>query len=122
MENVLPSVSILLDINEQQIDILNDTEMECDKRWTIYDNKKKTVRVNKSNLSDFLGKRKFHEDLILENDEVGIVRGLAWTSVGGDTLSIEVNSMPAKAWAVFLKEQASARASMIPGLAAERDA
>ena len=35
MENVLPSVSILLDINEQQIDILNDTVMECDKRWTV---------------------------------------------------------------------------------------
>ncbi len=43
-----------------------------------------------------LGKEKYNFDLINETDEIGIVRGLAWTSVGGDTLQIEVNLMPGK--------------------------
>ena len=62
----------------------------------IYQDKKQTVRVNKANLSDFLGKIKYERELKNENDEIGIVRGLAWTSVGGDTLSVEVNVMPGK--------------------------
>lgn len=62
----------------------------------IYQDGKKSIKVNKSNLNEYLGKRKFEQELINESDEVGIVRGLAWTSVGGDTLSIEVNVMPGK--------------------------
>lgn len=62
----------------------------------IYQDGKKNIRVNKGNLYDFLGVRKFEQDKKNESDEVGIVRGLAWTSVGGDTLSIEVNVMPGK--------------------------
>lgn len=58
--------------------------------------KTKKVRVTGSNLSNYLGKRKYTLDKINEKDEVGIVRGLAWTSVGGDTLQIEVNMMPGK--------------------------
>ncbi len=54
------------------------------------------VKVTDKNLSDFLGKQVFTPELKNEKDEIGIVRGLAWTSVGGDTLSIEVNNMPGK--------------------------
>lgn len=57
---------------------------------------KRQIRVTKQNLEHYLGKQKFADDKIGEKDEVGIVRGLAWTSVGGDTLEIEVNVMPGK--------------------------
>ena len=57
---------------------------------------KRQIRVTKQNLEHYLGKRKFADDKIGEKDEVGIVRGLAWTSVGGDTLEIEVNVLPGK--------------------------
>ena len=57
---------------------------------------KKTVKVTETSLGKLLGKEKYNYDLINESDEVGIVRGLAWTSVGGDTLQIEVNIMPGK--------------------------
>lgn len=57
---------------------------------------KKSVKVTEKNLEKFLGKEKYFYDRANENDEIGIVRGLAWTSVGGDTLQIEVNIMPGK--------------------------
>lgn len=50
--------------------------------------------VDSQSLESYLGKPKYMQDKIAEKDEVGIVRGLAWTSVGGDTLQIEVNVMP----------------------------
>lgn len=56
----------------------------------------KTIRITKQNLEKYLGKEKYAPDKLCEKDEVGIVRGLAWTSVGGDTLEIEVNIMPGK--------------------------
>ena len=62
----------------------------------ILQGKKGTIRVTKQNLEKFLGKEKYAPDKINEKDEIGIVRGLAWTSVGGDTLEIEVNVMPGK--------------------------
>ena len=52
-----------------------------------------SVEVTADNLEEYLGKEKFHFDLMNENDEIGVARGLAWTSVGGETLSIEVNVM-----------------------------
>lgn len=52
--------------------------------------------VSERNLKEYLGKEKYRADRIYAKDEIGIVRGLAWTSVGGDTLSIEVNTMPGK--------------------------
>lgn len=55
-----------------------------------------SMKVTDKNVSEFLGKEKYDEDHINQKDEVGIVRGLAWTSVGGDTLEIEVNVMPGK--------------------------
>lgn len=60
------------------------------------DNNKKQVRISASNLEKYLGKARYEINKANEKDEVGIVRGLAWTSVGGDTLQIEVNTMPGK--------------------------
>lgn len=57
---------------------------------------KKSVKVTASNLEKYLGQERYHYNMANEKDEVGIVRGLAWTSVGGDTLQIEVNTMPGK--------------------------
>lgn len=62
----------------------------------IYGDDKKKIKVTEGNLEKFLGKERYHFDMANEQDEVGIVRGLAWTSVGGDTLQIEVNIMPGK--------------------------
>lgn len=62
----------------------------------IYQKNKKSVKITGSRLEKLLGKEKYNYDLINETDEIGIVRGLAWTSVGGDTLQIEVNIMPGK--------------------------
>lgn len=55
---------------------------------------KETISVTEENLEAYLGKEKYSYEMANESDEVGIVRGLAWTSVGGDTLQIEVNVMP----------------------------
>jgi ATP-dependent Lon protease len=52
-----------------------------------------SVRVTSSNLRKYLGPPRFHYDKAEENNSVGLVTGLAWTSVGGDTLSIEVTTM-----------------------------
>ncbi len=54
------------------------------------------IKVTKKNVSDYLGKKKYRRDKKNDKAEVGIVRGLAWTELGGDTLQIEVNSMPGK--------------------------
>lgn len=62
----------------------------------ILENDKKIVRITDTNLEKFLGKPVYSFNLANEQDEIGIVRGLAWTSVGGDTLQIEVNVMPGK--------------------------
>ncbi len=62
----------------------------------ILEQKKKSVKLTENNLEKYLGKPRYHYDMANETDEIGIVRGLAWTSVGGDTLQIEVNIMPGK--------------------------
>ena len=62
----------------------------------ILQEKEKQVVITKDNLEDFLGRSRYTYQKVNEKDEVGIVRGLAWTSVGGDTLQIEVNLMPGK--------------------------
>lgn len=54
------------------------------------------IRVSASNLAKYLGKKKYSLKKAGRKPQVGIVRGLAWTSVGGDTLQIEVNVMPGK--------------------------
>jgi len=59
----------------------------------IVSGEKKTVRVTSNNIEKFLGIKKFRYDMANVRDEVGIATGLAWTPVGGDTLSIEVTLM-----------------------------
>lgn len=60
------------------------------------EDKKQIIKVTESSLETYLGKEKVTFEDVNEEDEVGIVRGLAWTSVGGSTLQIEVNVMPGK--------------------------
>ena len=62
----------------------------------IFEHDKKRIQVTERNLVKYLGKEKYTYQMANAEDEVGIVRGLAWTSVGGDTLQIEVNIMPGK--------------------------
>ncbi len=86
----------------------------------IYQNKKKKIAVTEKNLTKYLGKEKYSQDEKNEKDEIGIVRGLAWTSVGGTTLEIEVNIMPGKGEVKLtgkmgdvMKESASAAISCV---------
>ncbi|MGN0106366.1 MAG: endopeptidase La, partial [Hominilimicola sp.] len=60
----------------------------------LLETRKKSVKITEKNLAEYLGKERYHFDMMNEQDEIGIARGLAWTSVGGETLSIEVNVMP----------------------------
>jgi len=59
----------------------------------IVDNSETQVKVTGKNLEEFLGKEIFLDDFASKKDEIGVVCGLAWTQVGGDTLSVEVNIM-----------------------------
>ena len=62
----------------------------------VLEEKQKQVDVTEENLKDFLGNEKYTVDPANDADEIGIVRGLAWTAVGGVTLQVEVNLMPGK--------------------------
>lgn len=62
----------------------------------IASGEQETVRVSGRNLKEYLGKEKYRILLAAKKPQVGVVRGLAWTSVGGDTLEIEVNVLPGK--------------------------
>lgn len=62
----------------------------------ILEGEKKSLMVTEKNLESILGNKKFTRDTIYEMPQVGIVRGLAWTQFGGDTLSVEVNTMKGK--------------------------
>lgn len=55
---------------------------------------RRNIKITSKNITSYLGKHRFRIDEMNDDDDVGIVRGLAWTSVGGDTLSVEVNVMP----------------------------
>lgn len=69
----------------------------CRKALTkIVKGAEKAVTVTKDNLNDFLGVKKFKYGLAEEEDQVGVVTGLAWTSVGGELLSIEALKLPGK--------------------------
>jgi ATP-dependent Lon protease len=73
---------------EQQINAL------CRKAArTILESGKESIRITTKNLESYLGRKRYHFDLMNKEPQIGIARGLAWTSVGGDTLSIEVNVM-----------------------------
>ena len=64
--------------------------------WEVLDKNKKRVRVDLHNLERYLGRPKYMRNLETLQDEVGKVTGMAWTSVGGETLNIEVNTFPGK--------------------------
>lgn len=90
----------------------------------ILNGKADKIKITEKNLSDYLGKKKYHSDKANERDDVGIVRGLAWTSVGGDTLEIEVNTYKGKGELILtgqmgdvMKESASAGVSYIRSVA-----
>jgi len=92
----------------------------------ILEDKKETVKITESNLKKYLGKELYLFDMANETDEIGVVRGLAWTSVGGDTLQIEVNVMPGKGELKLtgklgdvMKESAQAGVSYIRSIAAK---
>ncbi len=57
----------------------------------VLEGRKTKIVISPKKIEEFLGKEKVSFELANEKDEIGIVRGLAWTSVGGDTLQIEVN-------------------------------
>lgn len=63
-------------------------------RKILTDGDKEQIKITATNISAFLGKEKYHQIEANKRPEIGIVRGLAWTSVGGDTLEIQVNTMP----------------------------
>ncbi len=62
----------------------------------LLERQKTSIRITEKNLDKYLGREKVLYEDANEQDQVGIVQGLAWTSVGGDTLQIEVNVMPGK--------------------------
>ncbi len=69
----------------------------CRKAVTkIIKDKVKSVAVTAENIGDFLGVKRFKFGLAEEEDQIGVVTGLAWTSVGGDLLSIEALKLPGK--------------------------
>ncbi len=92
----------------------------------LVESKASMVRVNKGNLDKFLGIPKYHHDAAGKTDEVGIATGLAWTSVGGETLQIEVTPMKGSGKLVLtgqmgdvMKESARAGLSYIRAKAEE---
>lgn len=67
----------------------------CRKAVTkLVEGEEETVKITIRNIEDFFGPKKYEYEKALDKDEIGIARGLAWTPVGGDTLSVEVNTMP----------------------------
>ena len=94
-------------------------------REVLEDGKEKVV-VTTKNLEHYLGHERYTFQMANKHDEVGIVRGLAWTSAGGDTLQIEVNVMPGKGELVLtgqlgdvMKESARAGLSYIRSVASD---
>ena len=59
----------------------------------IVEEDKKTVRINSGNLENYLGPKIYRFDEVEEENQIGVANGLAWTAVGGETLSIEVTTM-----------------------------
>ncbi|HZJ83577.1 MAG TPA: endopeptidase La [Clostridia bacterium] len=92
----------------------------------LLETEKERVRINPSHLHEYLGVPKYSYSKANLKDEVGIVRGLAWTAIGGETLSIEVTPMEGKGKLVLtgqlgdvMKESAQAGFSFIRSKAQE---
>lgn len=86
----------------------------------IFKDSEAAVKVTKTNLKTYLGNPKYSSEKKNDHAEVGIVRGLAWTSVGGVTLEVEVNVLPGKGELVLtgklgdvMKESAQAALSYV---------
>lgn len=62
----------------------------------IYQKNEESIRIKKNNIKDYLGNVKYMPEKRSDKADIGIVRGLAWTSVGGVTLEVEVNVLPGK--------------------------
>ncbi len=62
----------------------------------MVETQKKVIYISLEKIKEYLGQEKYHFDKVSDHPQVGLVTGLAWTSVGGDTLSIEVNIMKGK--------------------------
>lgn len=84
------------------------------------------IVITAANLSDYLGRERYHKEEIAKKGEPGIVRGLAWTSVGGVTLEVEVNVTPGKGAMKLtgklgdvMKESAQAALSCVQSVASE---
>ncbi|MBQ8527929.1 MAG: endopeptidase La [Lachnospiraceae bacterium] len=92
----------------------------------ILKEEKTKIKITIHNLEDYLGKEKYSQDKVNKKNDVGLVRGLAWTSVGGVTLEIEVNDMPGKGEMKLtgqlgdvMKESAMAGLSYVRSVASE---
>ena len=92
----------------------------------IFKDSEATVKVTKTNLKTYLGNPKYSPEKKNDHAEVGIVRGLAWTSVGGVTLEVEVNVLPGKGELVLtgklgdvMKESAQAALSYVRSISEE---
>ena len=92
----------------------------------ILETGKQSIVINQRNIKKYLGREKYTYQMANAMDDVGIVRGLAWTSVGGDTLQIEVNVMPGKGnWKLtgqmgeVMKESADAGISYVRSISKE---
>lgn len=62
----------------------------------IYQKNEENIKIKKNNIKDYLGNVKYMPEKRSDKADIGIVRGLAWTSVGGVTLEVEVNVLPGK--------------------------
>lgn len=62
----------------------------------IVEDNRKSVTVSSKNIDKFLGIKRYRYDIVEDKNEIGVVNGLAWTSVGGETLQIEAVDMPGK--------------------------
>lgn len=94
----------------------------------LWDGEKTTIRLTARNVSEFLGKKKYRISEANARADIGIVRGLAWTQVGGDTLEIEVNTMPGEGKLILtgklgevMKESAQIALSLVRSLLPEKD-
>ncbi len=92
----------------------------------ILENGAESVRVSGKNLEKYLGKKRYTFQKKNAKNDVGIVRGLAWTSVGGDTLQVEVNTMPGEGELVLtgqlgdvMKESAQTAVSYVRSIGEE---
>lgn len=90
MRNIISSYTREAGVRELERNVANICRKAAKR---IVETNIKTVRVNQSNLHKYLGIEKYRSDMGEREDQIGVATGLAWTAFGGETLSIEVNSM-----------------------------